>query len=492
MNENTVRSVRSAGEKLLNELYGELFMNLAGRKTGTGVTGIYNSRRELLEPDLFLSCREAGDGGEEQVRFGLISSFLAGAFLGGRSAELTDRILALEAGEEFRAGGRRMTVRTLRAAAMTEPKKDKRREIESRSGGILTRLNALYLRKLESHNECSGELGYGNYGELADKTSGPGITRLIEEAGRFLKDTDHIAGDMLDWFFMKKMEMKLGDASISDMCYLLNSAELRGFFPKADPASFSRSVLEGLGLTAAPESSFDAERRAGKETDGVSLPLSPPFKCAVSIYPAGGIHDYESLLGCLGRALCFGFTDPGEDFEFRYLRDGAFTDIFSILFGSLLYEPKWLGKYLRADTGRDFMHFLSLRRLMSARLDAGRAVYARELFGSGERGELPEIFSEIMGGAAKCSADRNLYLRDFLAPLSTPFRFKAVLAWPGLSHFMKESFDEEWWRTAGAGEFLKGVWSEGGRVTSDALTERTGSAGSGAGALIPTFEERLR
>ena len=493
MSENTVRFVRSAGEKLLNELYGELCLNLTGRKTETRIEDIYRSRRELLEREIFLSFREPSrDGEEEKARYGLISSFLAGAFLGGKSSALTDRILALEAGEEFRAGGKRMTIRTVRAEALSEPKREKRQEITNRSRGILTGLNALYRQMLDNHNECSEALGFRNYGELIDKTSGLGITRLKEEARTFLKDTDYIAGDLLEWFLMRKLELKLKGASISDMNYLLNSAELRGFFPKVDPVSFSRVVLEGLGLTTVSGISFDTEKRIGKETDGFSIPLDPPFRSAVSMYPAGGVRDYESFLGCLGHSLCFGFAEPGDDFEFRFLREAAFTDIFSILFGNLLYEPKWLRKYLKAETGGDFMHFLYLRRLMSARIDAARAVYAWELFSGSDTGGLPGVFSEVMGDAAKCEADGDLYLRDFLTPICAPFRFKALLAEPGLRLFMKESFDEEWWRTGGAGEFLKSVWSEGGRITANALTARTGSAGSGPDTLILTFEERPR
>jgi len=493
LNADTVRFIRSEGVRLLTDLNRELFLNFSGRKIETRIADIYNSRRELLEPELFLSCREPASGDEEaRARHRFISSFLAGAFLGGKSSDSTDRILALEAGVQFRAGGRSLTIRSAKAALLSEPKKHKRDEIAIGNPEVLSGLNNLCRRKLGIMTECSESLGFGSYGELLNATSGTGIARLREEAKKFLADTDYIARDMLGWYFMKKMELPLKDASIYDMTYLFNSAELKGYFTKIDPAVLSRTVLEGMTLSPAHEPDYDTEKRAGKETDGFSLPLDPPFENAISVYPAGGIHDYESFLRCLGYSLCFCFTDPGDDFEFVFLRDGTLTDIFSELFGGLVSEPRWLRRHLKIDTGGDFLDFVRLRRLMTARLDAGRALYAHELFGSGDPRDLPEIFSDIMSGAAQCKADGRSYIAEFLSPLSSPFRFKAALAGPGLRRFMMESFDEEWWRTKDAGVFMSGLWSRGGRITADSLLTTAGLKEPASETLVRNFEETLR
>ncbi|MCI0482235.1 MAG: hypothetical protein L0213_11695, partial [Candidatus Dadabacteria bacterium] len=309
MSGDTVRYIRSEGARLLTDLNGELWLNLTGRKTGTRTADIYGSRRELLDPGLYLSYRGPAYGDEEErARHGLISSFLAGSLLEGKSSGTTDMILALEAGAEFRAGGKNLTLRSAKAALLSEPKKHKRDEIAIGDPEVLSGLNTLSRRKLGIMTECSESLGFGSYGELLDAASGTGIMRLGEEAKRFLTDTDYIARDMLGWFFMKKMELPLKDASIYDMTYLFNSAELKGYFTKIEPSVLSRTVLEGMALAPAREPSYDTEKRAGKETDGFSLPLNPPYETAISIYPAGGIHDYESFLRCLGHSLCFCYT----------------------------------------------------------------------------------------------------------------------------------------------------------------------------------------
>lgn len=493
MNADTLRFIRSEGAGLLSGTRRELWLNLTGMRAQTRLVGVYDSRRDFLEPELFLSCGGyAGGEEEEKTRLKLLSSFLARAFLSGKTASLSDRILAFEAGEEFSAGGERMTLRTAKARILSEPRKHKRDEIDTRSGKLLSSLNTLCLRKLELLSECSEALGFKTYGELLDAVHGIAAVSLGGEAEKFLRDTDYIAGDLLEWFLLRKIEVHLKDASLSDITFLFNSTELGGYFPKPDFESFTGTVLGGMSLRPPRQVSFDTVKRMGKTADGFSLTLGPSIETAVSIFPVGGIHDYESLLGCLGHSLCYAFTDPGEDFEFVFLRDPCLTDIFSGLFVDLTYEPVWLKRYLRIDTSGDLHNFLHLRRLMSARIDAGRALCIREIYGGGDSGDIPALLTDIMSGAAKCRYDGRGFLPEFLSPVCSPFRFKALLAAPGLRTFMKEAFDEEWWRAGAAGDYLSGVWSGGGRITGDSLLGRCGCGDQGSEALIRDFEETFR
>jgi hypothetical protein len=291
---------------------------------------------------------------------------------------------------------------------------------------------------------------------------------------------------------LRKIDVRLKDASLSDITFLFNSAELGGYFPKPDFESFTETVLGGMSLRPTRSASFDTVKRIGKTADGFSLTLGPPIETALSIFPVGGIHDYESLLGCLGHSLCYAFTDPEDDFEFVFLRDPYLADIFSRLFGDLTYEPGWLKRYLRIDTGGDLHNFLHLRRLISARIEAGRALCTREIYGGGDSGEMSALLTDIMSGAAKCRYDGRRFLPEFLSPVSSPFKFKALLSMPCLRIFMKESFDEEWWRTSAAGDYLRGVWLEGGRITGDSLITRCGCGEHGPETLVRDFEEAFR
>jgi hypothetical protein len=487
---DTVGIIRSEGERLLKAVRKELFMNLSGTKARSDITGIYADHRELLEPGLFKSFTESGSGEETRGKR-LLSSFLADCFLGGNNSTIRDRILTLEAGGEFTAAGKNITIRTMNAWIISEPKKDKRDEIERGGAEMLNKLTPLYLQYLERLSEYSETLGRSSYENLMEYVSEEGLTGLRYEAASFLNDTDYVAGDMLNWFFLKKMEHRPKDASFSDVMYLLNSAELRGYFPKIDFTVFPMNVLDQMGLIPPGDIKLDKEKRKGKSTDAFSIPVNPPSECSTSIYPLGGIHDYESILGALGRCSCFVFTEPDDDFEFKFLRDETLTRIFSALFEGLVYEPRWFRKYLRLETDKNLLDFLSLRRLMSARLDAGRVLCACEAYSGGETGELPATFSDILSSAAKCKYDGRGFLPELLSPVHSPLHFQAALAIPGLRLFMKEAYDEEWWRTGAAGDFLRGIWTEGGRVTAESFLTRCNCSKPDSGMLVRNFEEAL-
>jgi hypothetical protein len=194
-------------------------------------------------------------------------------------------------------------------------------------------------------------------------------------------------------------------------------------------------------------------------------------------------------LGALGSALSYAFTEGDDDFEYRCLRDRAQTEIYSELFTNLIYERSWLKRYLGIDEDMDFYKFLFLRRLMKAREDAGRLIYGQRLYGGGDVNSLPDTYKEIMEEALQCEVNE----RDFLntrEPLLSYSRFKARLIAPSLRNYLRENYDEEWWRLPEAGGYLRSIWSKGGRYTSRDIAESTGYDGSTA-LIKETFEREL-
>ncbi|MEZ4547010.1 MAG: hypothetical protein R3B51_04510 [Thermodesulfobacteriota bacterium] len=94
---------------------------------------------------------------------------------------------------------------------------------------------------------------------------------------------------------------------------------------------------------------YDGERKAGKISDGFSVPLNPPLRTGLSIYTVGSVRDYGHFLGSLAQALSYMYTEREDYAEFRWLRDACLESVFDSLFRNLVHEPKWLAKYLRVD-----------------------------------------------------------------------------------------------------------------------------------------------
>lgn len=492
MNGDTRRRIRREGEKLLRALNRELYLNAAGLKQSADTRAIFDSHREFEEPELFRSARETGSQDKDgKPGNRLLQAFLAGSYLSAKTSRSTDDILSFETKESITADRKTIPFRAVEAEILSEPKKHKRDEIISRREEKSKKLLPLLRQKLALITEGSEELGFSDYGSLRSETDELDIMQLSEHAALFLKDTEYVSKDMLGWFLGKVMDLKLKDASLYDLSYLFNADELKGYFPTRDKTFLTGRVLEETGLTPEGNITLDEEKRKGKKSGCLCFPLDPPREIAITLYPAGGVRDYDSYFKALGRSLCYAFTEPEDDFEFRFLREEALVMVFSELFGNLVYEPKWLRKYLRIDAEGDFMKFLNLRRLMSVRITAGRTVFESGMYRNPDMEEMPGRFREIMENASHCKANESEYISGLSCPLASACRFNGLLLEPALVNYLRENFDEEWWRIAPAGDFLKDMWCEGGRVSAKELSRKIDSGAPDTVMMSEVFEKVL-
>jgi len=60
-----------------------------------------------------------------------------------------------------------------------------------------------------------------------------------------------------------------------------------------------------------------------------------------------------------------------------------------------------------------------------------------------------------------------------------------------LSLYLMEKYDEEWWRTREAGDFILKLWEEGGRITSKEILKRVGFEKLSFTPLLRSFQEVL-
>ena len=488
----TIQQIRSEGEKLLKSLTRERFLNHTGIKHDSDTAAIFSSNRDFEEPGLFHSLKEVSlENQELNTRNYLLRTFLANSFIDAKTSAATDRILTFGAVESIRAGRKTIPLRSAKAEVISEPKKHRRDEISLVQEEKLNQIMSALRLRLDTVSGCSETLGFADYSALRDDIDRLNLDYLTDQAEQFLKDTGYISNDLLRWLFLKKMGLDLRDATFSDMTYLLNSDELKGYFPKRDLMSLARPILEESGLTTDMDIKLDTVKRKGKVVEGLFSPINPPLEVAVSIYPVGSVRDYESFLDSLGASLSYGFTETDRDFEIKFLREDALTRTFSELFKNLLLEPKWIKKYLRLDSDRDFTIFLYLRRLMSARVNAGRVLYEAELFGNPDSSDLPDVYRQIIENAAGCTVSGKNYLSDIDVRSTSAARFKGILAGIQLSGYLRETFDEEWWRVPAAADFLKSVWREGGLMTSEGLSEKIGVDKPDQRLLSRVFERVL-
>ncbi len=489
MSRETIRHIRAEGEKAYEALSKELYLNYAGLKNKTDITGILKSFQDLLEPEVFSSLREAKtDVEEEKNGIQLMLSFLSETILLSKTSQIRDSILYLEASSIFSLGKTKIPFRSSRAALLKKSKKQETQEIQERREAILSKLNQLYLRQYAYKQKDSHDLGFSSYLHMYEAIEGLNTSKLVEKAKEFIRDTEYISRDLLKWFFLKRMDIKLKNANLNNMFYLLNSFEL-GAFPKMNPHSLAKALLSETALNPQAKIMFDSEKRKGHVSGTMCYASNPGVEILISTNTQGSIWDYESFLGSFGESLSYGYTERDENFEYKYLREKSFLGLFSELFKNLIFEPGWIKKHLRQDETNDFLKFLYLRRLMLERILSAKLIYEAALYQGQEN--KAEMYKEIMEIAIHCKASKHDYLFDIEPHLSSADSFKATIIEPQLRTYLIDNFDEQWWREKEAGEFLVNIWRTGGRTSVNNISEKYGFGDTDMSDLSKIYEEVL-
>ncbi|HLE25537.1 MAG TPA: hypothetical protein VI935_07795, partial [Thermodesulfobacteriota bacterium] len=223
MNRDLIGEIRQYGERLLRELNEELYRNLAGLKKESNISPIYKSYQDLLDPGVFFSINSVSPKYNEEERgIKLLRGFLAKSIIERKTSTLKDKILTIETRAEIPLGSRGISYRSASAEIKREPRREIREEIDEKRCGIALKLNPLFLEALYTTHKTSSELGF-LYTNLCDEIEGLNLNQLETNARLFLKDTEYIYRDLLKWFLLKRMELKLQDAKKHDLDFLFNS-----------------------------------------------------------------------------------------------------------------------------------------------------------------------------------------------------------------------------------------------------------------------------
>ncbi|MGH7889258.1 MAG: hypothetical protein ACRENF_01755 [Thermodesulfobacteriota bacterium] len=495
MSKDTITEIRKNSEKLFRTLNYELYRNLAGLKRGSNLNSIFRSNPDFGETDLFFSVKDLlpkEDEIEAQDTVLLLLGFLARSFIRSKTAKFTDKIFAIKAGQEIWVETKNIAYRTARAEIKREPKRSRRDAIEKNRKDIVLKLNPLLIELIYTWHSASEELGFGSYTALCDEIDGLKLDQLEQKVSVFLDDTEYIYRDLLEWFLFKRMGLKLKGAKNYDLFYLLNSFELKTNFPQTDLKSLAGRILNEMDIKGGENLKADVESRKYKTSEAFCIPIEPPQDIVFSIYPIGGIEDYESFFHGLGSALFYGNGNREDDFEFRSLRESASVEIFAQLFESLVFEPKWIKRYLKSDLSGDFLKFLSLRRLMEIRYYCGQLIYEIALHKDQGFQNKADFYKQIFQTVTLCEHSESDYLIDLKPFFHTASWLKAAIIEHRLRNYLKETFDEQWWREKAVGDFLRNTWQEGGRITSNEISKRTGLEELNFDPLVRSFGQAMR
>ncbi|HEU4448924.1 MAG TPA: hypothetical protein VFR63_02930 [Gaiellaceae bacterium] len=262
--------------------------------------------------------------------------------------------------------------------------------------------------------------------------------------------------------------------------YLRRMSPLAGLYAKERAVPVSLETLSGLGFDLAGDTRIrlDLDDRPQKSPRACVIASDPPSVVHLITRAQGGLHDYQALLHEAGHALHYAGCDPALPYAFRRLsRDHALTEIYSFLLESITREPGWHAAHFglsdeedaeRAEAAR-FLEVLLFRRYVA------KLRYELELWGDFEHAtDYAERYADLLREAVGFRYRPDGYLADMDGDFYSADYLRAWIRAAQLRAHLREDVGPDWWRRPETGKFLRDLFAEGTRPTSEEVADRIG------------------
>ena len=235
----------------------------------------------------------------------------------------------------------------------------------------------------------------------------------------------------------------------------------------------------GFDLEAIPNIRLDLEDRPQKSPRACVIPSDPPQVVHLITRAQGGLSDYQSFLHEAGHALHYAGCDPRLPWTFRAIsRDHALTEIYSYIVEAVSREPGWHVLHFglpeaEARENAEATRFLEtlLFRRYAAKLRFELGFW--DAFAV-ERGESPRDYEPLLTDATGARYHGSAYLSDMDAGFYSADYLRAWVRSAQLRAYLRCEVGEEWWRSSGTGEILRGLFAEGTGPSSEDVARRLG------------------
>ena len=247
---------------------------------------------------------------------------------------------------------------------------------------------------------------------------------------------------------------------------------------RAVPVCLETLTRLGFDLAADSRIKLDLDDRPQKNPRACVIASDPPSVVHLITRAQGGLHDYQALLHEAGHALHYAGCDPNLPYTFRRLaRDHALTEIYSFLVESITREPAWHAKHfdLEADEaaehaeGARFLEVLLFRRY-AAKLD-----YELELWSDFDNAPAyADTYAQNLREAIGFRYRPDGYLADMDDGFYSADYLRAWIRAAQLRAYLRDSIGVDWWERSETGDFLRVLFLEGTRPSSEEIASRIG------------------
>jgi hypothetical protein len=270
------------------------------------------------------------------------------------------------------------------------------------------------------------------------------------------------------------------EPSSAHVAYLRRMSPLAGTYTKekAVPVCLETLARLGFDLAAGSRIRLDLDDRPQKSPRACVIAADPPEVVHLITRAQGGLHDYQALLHEAGHALHYAGCDPTLPYTFRRLsRDHALTELYSFLVESISREPGWHAEHfdLDADEAADRAEGTRFLEALLFRRYAAKLAYELELFADFEHApRFSEVYAEKLRAAIGFRYRPDNHLADLDDGFYSADYLRAWIRSAQLRRHLRATVGEDWWERAETGAFLRELFREGTRPSSEEVAQRIG------------------
>jgi hypothetical protein len=427
------------------------------------------------------NAEKAATGGERELLLRLREA-CAGGITMRELAEAADELENAILAERVDFGGEAMPLRAAQAKLAIVPEYADREELGVATADASARFNDRRLDLLRRAEALDAELS----GELdpvarSSELKGIDLGALSRALGEASERQAGSYGTLRDrWLTRILGDERDDEPSAAHVAYVRRLSPLADVYTKERSVPICLETLTRLGFDLENEHSIrlDLDDRPQKNPRACVIASDPPSVVHLITRAQGGLHDYQAFLHEAGHALHYAGCDPALPYTFRRLsRDHALTEIYSFLLESVTREPGWHAEHFDLDAGEaedraeatKFLEALLFRRY-AAKLD-----YELEIWSDfANAKDYASVYAETLRAAIGIRYRADNFLADMDDGFYSADYLRAWIRTAQLRTFLRETIGEDWWERPETGDFLRGVFREGTRPSSEEIARRIG------------------
>jgi hypothetical protein len=494
-----IESLRESLEALHGEGDREYYLALSGQKDTLDIATILEKHAKLFAPESTEAVRLAlmSAEGDEERRLRYLLAEQTWSSLDGVTARDTDAVTNAE-GEATvpLPGGGSTSFRNAPTVLANEPDRRRRAEIARGIEEAIESVNPQREAAYWKLHEAVTDRGLGGYVSLFDSLTGINLRKHRDDMQRFLDETDDLYRETVGEWVRGEMGIPLEEAELHDLRYLIKLHPYRGLFPKERIVEMGIETARGMGLdpTAGGKIIIDIEERPKKDARAFCAWVRIPDEIYLVTLPAGGPYDIMVFLHEYGHAQHAAGIPSGWPVEFARIGDNSVTEAYAMTFDHLLLNPEWLRQIAGIDEPGPFIRAEGMTELIGLRRYAAKIAHEVALHEEGSSANLAaarERYASLHQRALGFPCSDSPYLSDvdphfYCARYIRAWHLEAIL-----SETLADQFGQAWFRSEGAGSFLRELWAMGQKEDAGEIARRLGAPGLDVAALVRRVKRPL-